>query len=198
MNQTVILFDRDLRRRVALSRDLSTIWHVEPFDDVEELSRFVPRNSAFALVDDNGEDVRAVMRALTSSEHELPVVAYSDAIDATAVVDRLHEGAADYLALPFDYETIARRIETSVARQVNVLRQRRRSARARELIEALSPRESEVVRSVAAGNSNKGIALELGISPRTVEIHRANMLKKLEVGSVAEATRLVIEAGVAS
>ena len=70
---------------------------------------------------------------------------------------------------------------------------RRRAAEARTRLRALSPREGEVLEHMAAGRSNKTIGMDLGISPRTVEIHRANMLSKLGAGSSTEALRMYFE-----
>ncbi|WP_120716571.1 response regulator transcription factor [Tsuneonella amylolytica] len=192
MRPTIVLFDGNEGRRASIAGTLRRIWHVEPFDDIADLVRFRTDNVIFALVDDRDGDVEAVAEAL--GDAGIPVIAYSDTIEVSRVVDRSHAGAIDYLEYPFDFKTIRGRVENSLRQRGGSTDERRRKAQARAKLDSLSARETDVIRAVAIGSSNKGIAQQLGISPRTVEIHRANMFKKLDIASAAEATRLAIEA----
>ncbi|AOL95385.1 regulatory protein, luxR family [Porphyrobacter sp. LM 6] len=110
------------------------------------------------------------------------------------IVEAIKAGALDYLALPLDPERFTR----SLARIAHEAEQfgmaRRRMIEARDRIATLSVREREVLDWLAEGSSNKAIARELDISPRTVEIHRANMMTKLGARHAAEAVRLKLEA----
>ncbi len=110
------------------------------------------------------------------------------------VVEAIKAGALDYLALPLDPERLEELIDRIDEEARAHSEARRRMIEARSRIEVLSAREREVLDWLAQGCSNKTIARELDISPRTVEIHRANMMAKLGAGHAAEAVRLRIEA----
>lgn len=127
----------------------------------------------------------------------LPVVATSDMPSVPQVVRAIEEGALDFLALPLVHEELARVLASVAARAGRQVAGRRRTAEARRLLSRLSPRERQVLDGIALGSSNKVIARALDISPRTVEIHRANMMAKLGIAHAAEAVRLQCIAGLA-
>ena len=113
---------------------------------------------------------------------------------ARNIVEAIKAAALDYLALPLDPERFTRcllRIEKE-AEQFGAAR--RRMIEARDRISTLSTREREVLEWLSEGSSNKAIAREFDISPRTVEIHRANMLNKMGANHTSEAIRIAIEA----
>jgi FixJ family two-component response regulator len=124
----------------------------------------------------------------------LPLVVVTDAPQVEQVVAAIKGGALDYLCLPIAEERLAE-VLRQVAREAEAhAAARRRMIEARERIGTLSPREREVLDWLANGGSNKAIARALEISPRTVEIHRANMMDKLGAGHSADAIRLRLEA----
>ena len=111
---------------------------------------------------------------------------------------RSRPGALDYLSLPLETERFERCL-ARIEKEAEVFgAARRRMIEARDRIASLSVREREVLEWLAEGSSNKVIARELDISPRTVEIHRANMMHKLGARHAAEAVRLKLEAGLKS
>lgn len=194
MKVMIALVDPDYASRARLTAQLSALWHVEPFEDDRELEIYFPKNIAFLLVHDQGNVLDRVL-AKPEAIAEL-IVAFSDAPTAERIVQTVQSGVADYLSLPLDLERMAQRLERSFDRIASDVRVRRRRAVASRRADTLSPREVEVAREFVRGNSNKEIAKTLGISPRTVEIHRGNMLSKLEAGTSAEAVRILLEAGV--
>jgi FixJ family two-component response regulator len=190
----IILVDGDIRRRAAITHYLSgRDVHVEPFEAVTELGDQWPRHG-LVLVHDADDTIPALTRRLVKSGNWLPVVAFSETPAPRRVVNAILAGAIDYVAWPFDDDELAATLDTAGERAETVGHTRLREAVARSRIERLTPREREVLSGMAAGHSNRTIAEQLTISPRTVEIHRANMLSKIGAAHTSEAIRIAIEA----
>ena len=105
------------------------------------------------------------------------------------------DGALDYLVWPFDGEALDAALDRAGCCDGAIGNVRLREARARSRLQRLSPRELEVLTGVAGGLSSRQIAQRLRISPRTVEIHRSNMLKKTGARRTSDAIRVAVEAG---
>jgi two-component system, LuxR family, response regulator FixJ len=194
----IILVDGDLKRRAAISHFLSGHGiHVEPFETVGELTGHSPRQGLI-LVNDVDGTVPALTGHLVGSGHWLPVVAFGENPAPRQIVDAILAGAIDYLAWPFDDAELTQTLEFAEERAEHVGNAKLREAIARSRVERLTPREREVLVGIAAGHSNRTIADNLAISPRTVEIHRANMLHKIGATHTSEAIRIAIEASLAS
>lgn len=190
----VILVDGELRRRAAISHLLSNAGiHVEPFENVAELAGRWPR-SGIVLIEDTDDAVPAVMESMVGSGNWLPVIAFAEKPQTKRVVSAILEGAIDYVGWPLSEAEFLEALESADARASSVGSARLREAVARSRIERLTRREREVLSGVANGHSNRLIAERLEISPRTVEIHRANMLTKIGANHTSEAIRIAIEA----
>lgn len=113
---------------------------------------------------------------------------------ASRIVAAAKAGVLDYLSLPLDPASLATSIDRIAAEAESYVAARKRMLDARAKIECLSRREREVLDWLTRGSSNKEIVRELDISPRTVEIHRANMMAKLGASHAADAVRLKLEA----
>jgi two-component system response regulator FixJ len=113
--------------------------------------------------------------------------------DIATAVRAMKAGSVDFIAKPFDDEPLLAAIEAALGRASHD----HTIADAASLVVTLSPREREVLDGVMAGRSTKVIAFDLGISPRTVEVHRARMLDRLGVRNIAGAIRLAVIAGLA-
>ncbi|MBW8753411.1 MAG: LuxR family transcriptional regulator [Sphingomonadales bacterium] len=190
----IILVDGDVRRRAAISHDLSGRGiHVEPFETVAELGVHWPRQGLILIHDADGT-IALLTEHLVRSGNWLPVVAFGEQPAPRRIVDAILGGAIDYVAWPFDEAELTHTLETAEDRAENIGHARLREAVARSRIERLTPREREVLTGVVAGQSNRTIAEQLSISPRTVEIHRANMLSKIGATHTSDAIRIAIEA----
>lgn len=136
-----------------------------------------------------------VMAELTGRGIDWPVVVMTGHGEVSIAVRAMKAGALDFLEKPFSQEMLLGCISKAFAilstREEG--EQRRREARART--EALTPREGEVLRGLLAGRSNKTLAHDLGISLRTVEMHRGNMMDRLKVENLAEALAMALQAG---
>jgi two-component system response regulator FixJ len=187
------ILDTDSARRARLARLTFTAgYHAEIYGGLDELLHHAPSGGIVLAHDDPGSDtVAQVLGGLADRGSWLPVVALSEAPETTGVVKA---GALDYLALPLDVGPLREAIDRVTLEAAGHRQQRARAADARQRISRLSIREREVLDRLAAGCSNKAIARELEISPRTVEIHRMKMMGKLGARHAAEAVRLRIEA----
>ena len=132
---------------------------------------------------------------VTRRHIDLPVIIITGHGDVPLAVQAMKSGAIDFLEKPFSEDMIL----ASVQRAMEVgSRARGRAAEtkaAKDLLSALTPRERGVLDKLVQGRSNKVVAYELGISPRTVEIHRAHIMNKMEASSLSDLVRLVLAAG---
>ena len=192
--QTIVLIDNNFRRRAAISHNLSeTSLHVEPFESVEEMSRRWPQG-ALMLVGDEDEVLHHLFAAMSESGHWLPVVAYAEEPSIPRVVRAVLAGALDYLDWPLGEAEVRQALAIAEIGGSGIGSARLREAMARSRVQKLTRREREVLAGVADGLSNRRIGERLEISPRTVEIHRANMLNKMGASHTSEAIRIAIEA----
>ncbi|MBI3444732.1 MAG: response regulator transcription factor [Magnetospirillum sp.] len=134
-----------------------------------------------------------LLRVLQDRGLETPLIVITGHADVSMAVQALKEGATDFIEKPFDDSTFLTSIAKALIRSERLWAERRR----RNLIEAraasLTPREREVMILVAQGLSNKAAAAELGISVRTVEIHRARVMEKMDAESLSALVRMVLE-----
>jgi FixJ family two-component response regulator len=169
--------------------------HAEVYSDMVELMDSNPREGVIIACEgvlDCGMD--RLLERLGDAGIWLPVVAASHAPDVDEVVQAIRAGALDYLRLPLTEGEFVRMVNHVVTDSGRHGETRRRLVEARQRIGTLSRREREVLDWLSEGCSNKAIARALDISPRTVEIHRANMMEKLGATHSAEAVRLRLEA----
>ena len=111
--------------------------------------------------------------------------------DVPMAVNAMRAGAADFIQKPFRDQDLIDRIHSALAQDRERRASRAEDDEIRARIAALTPRETEVMRRVVRGHANKVIALDLGVSQRTVELHRARVMRKLKMRSVAELVHAV-------
>ena len=141
-----------------------------------------------------GMDGLEVQQALRDKGVTLPVIIMTGHGDVTLAVRAMKAGAIDFIEKPFEKATLLGAIEQGVQRLREVEAGRDLAKEATVRLGALTPRERDVLDGLAKGLPNKTIAYDLGISPRTVEIHRANLMAKLTVRSLSEALRIAFAA----
>lgn len=137
-----------------------------------------------------GMDGLTLQRQLLEQGCELPVVVMTGHGDVDSARAAFRAMAVDFLEKPLDEARLLAAIDEAFARQRQAVDAASRRSAARLRLEALTPREREVMDHVVAGRHNREIAAALAISPRTVEVHKTRMMDKLGVGSVAELVRL--------
>ncbi|HRD27073.1 MAG TPA: response regulator FixJ [Caulobacter sp.] len=136
-----------------------------------------------------------LIKALRADGHDYPVIVITGHGDVPLAVEAMKSGVIDFIEKPFDDETLLDAIRIAFRRQTadGGVSPERQAIIAR--LEELSPREREVLSGVVAGKPNKVIAYDLGISPRTVEVYRANLMTKMAAGSLSELVRMALVAG---
>ena len=141
-----------------------------------------------------GMDGLEVQATLRDKGVTLPVIIMTGHGDVTLAVQAMKSGAIDFIEKPFEKAVLLGAIEHAIQRLRQSSANRERADDAAVRLQVLTPREREVLNGLARGLPNKTIAYDLGISPRTVEIHRANLMSKLGVRSLSEALRIAFAA----
>jgi len=197
MEQRFILHivDDDSRSRAEQARTAFALGHhAEVYSDLGELLDRSPHDGVILLRQRSMDISLAEMfERLGEQGVWLPVVVCAEEPKLDRVIEAIKSGALDYLQLPLEVGRLARSLGRVVEEADANALARRRLTEARRRVGMLSKRERQVLELLSIGSSNKLIARELGISPRTVEIHRSNMMTKLHAGHSAEAVRIWLE-----
>lgn len=139
-------------------------------------------------------DGLAVQRILAERGLALPIVVLTGHGDITLSVRAIKAGAIDFLEKPFEKAALLRAIEEAFVQLDRACADNLDAASATLRLAALTPRERDVLIGLVRGQPNKITAYDLGISTRTVEVHRANLMHKLEVGSLSDVLRIAFAA----
>lgn len=139
-----------------------------------------------------------LIRKLNAVNKAIPSVVVTGHGDVPMAVEAMRAGAVDFIEKPFDDELIIEAIKRAAERLEGSVVEQRSIDDVRGRLETLSERERQVLSAVVAGLPNKSIAYDLEISPRTVEVHRANVMAKMAAKSLPELVRMAIAAGFAT
>jgi FixJ family two-component response regulator len=196
----VFIVDDDASVRKSLTRVMTAAGYaVEVYASARDFLTREPFVGPCCLVLDvrmpglTGLDLQ---EALAGKGHRVPIVFITGHGDISMSVKAMKGGAADFLTKPFDVEKLLEAVERAVTKDVKDLGEEGRTAEVLERVKLLTPREMEVFALVVTGMLNKQIAGELGIGEKTVKVHRARVMEKMQAGSVAELVRLADRAGV--
>ncbi|MGN6376806.1 MAG: response regulator transcription factor [Sphingomonas sp.] len=135
-----------------------------------------------------------VQQELNARGVTMPVIVLTGHGDVSTAVEAMKGGASDFLEKPLEKAVLLEALERGAARIARQGETSQLEQDAKVRIGALTARESDVLRELARGHPNKTIAYDLGISPRTVEVHRANVMRKLGVRSLSDALRIAFAA----
>jgi FixJ family two-component response regulator len=135
-----------------------------------------------------------ILRELNAQHYPAPIFIISGQGDIPMAVEAIKNGALDFIEKPFDADTVVQRVREAI----DAWERRNKNGKG-DLIaanflgnELLTPREREVLTQIAAGASNKEAGRQLGISPRTIEVHRARIMEKLGARNAADLVRIVL------
>jgi two-component system response regulator FixJ len=127
---------------------------------------------------------------------KLPVIIMTGHADVPIAVRAMKAGATDFIEKPFAEELLLDCVRRARAHAAEALRESEEAEETRRRLQVLTPREREVLQGMVAGRPNKLIAYDLGISPRTVEIHRARVMEKMQARSLSALVRMALAAGI--
>jgi two-component system response regulator FixJ len=142
-----------------------------------------------------GIDGLELLKRLTAGGIRLPVVVMTGHADVPLAVEAMKAGAVDFIEKPFADEILLAAIQMAVARGSKMGQADEEGAQVRARLATLSPRERDVLNGLLAGHPNKTIAYDLGLSPRTVEVHRANVMAKMAAASLSDLVRMTLQCG---
>jgi FixJ family two-component response regulator len=185
----VFIVDDDKSVLTAVSRLLTTAgYHVKTFDSpMSFLAEHDPSVPGCALLDIGMAEVDglALQDILTRSDHARPIIFITGNDDVKTSVRAMKAGALDYLTKPVQDTALLAAVESALGADLEARKARSEQSVARERFEQLTTREREVMALVVRGRLNKQIAADLGIVEKTVKVHRARVMEKMGVRSVA-------------
>jgi two-component system, LuxR family, response regulator FixJ len=137
-----------------------------------------------------------LLRRLKELDVDVPVIVITGHGDVPLAVEAMKIGAADFFEKPFDDEALLASVRSALRQREGEEKRHSERVEIEARLAALSNRERDVLSGLVAGRANKQIAYELGISPRTVEIYRANLMNKMQAHSLSELVRMALVAGI--
>jgi two-component system response regulator FixJ len=198
-SQIVHVIDDDADVRQSLSFLLSTAGlAVQVHESAVAFLKVLPGVEGGCIVTDvrmPGMDGIELQRRLQSQKNSIPVIVMTGHGDIALAVEAMKAGAVDFIEKPFDDEILIAAIKSALARKRQQSALDPAAARVQERLKLLSERERQVLDGLVAGKPNKIIAYDLGISPRTVEIYRANVMTKMQADSLSALVRMALLAG---
>lgn len=197
--RTVYLIDPDLESRRSTTRHLAAIGaEAWPFQNgAEFLEIFDHLMPACIVLDMDVEQPSGLelLRLIATRQSPWPVVALSGRPEVAVAVEAMKLGAQDYLEKPAGPAALSAALIPAWSALERSIQEAERRQAAQERVARLTPREIDIALALLSGRANKGVAHDLGISVRTVEMHRAHIMAKLGVRSLAEAAVIGAQAG---
>lgn len=193
--KNVFIIDDDASVRDALLTLVESVGlHPECFESADEFLKIALECQHGCVVTDiclPGTNGIQLQKILEKKGIGLPIIAMSAHGDIPMAVEMVRLGAIDFIEKPFRNQMMLQRIHEALEKNQQQYLLRKEHAVINARLQALTPREHEILALLLQGDSNKLIAREMALSPRTVEVHRANILKKLQVKSVTEISLLL-------
>ncbi len=196
----VFVIDDEASVRKALARLLNSAgYRFETFASASEFLSRAHYDGPGCLVLDvhmPGQSGLELQETMVSADSYLPIIFISGKSDIPESVRGMKAGAVDFLQKPFTDKDLLAAIDLSLAKDLEARAARAEHDEIQGRVQTLTPREREVLAFVVAGLLNKQIAFELGITEKTVKVHRARVMEKMRAGSVADLVRLAEKADI--
>lgn len=190
-----VVDDDDAMRRSLVFLLSSAALDAEAHESAESLVAILPSSEVACVVTDMrmpGMNGLALVRRIRQIDKELPVIVITGQSDVSLAIESLRAGAYDFIEKPFEDERIIAAVLSALEHPARSWEADQAEALAR--LELLTEREKQVLQSLAEGHPNSAIADRLGLSPRTVEMDRANVMDKLRASSLSEVIRIALAA----
>lgn len=195
----VYVIDDDDAMRDSLNFLLdSSGYSVTLFDDAQRFMDALPGLAFGCVVSDvrmPGIDGIELLKRMKAQHSPFPILIMTGHGDVPLAVEAMKLGAVDFLEKPFEDDRLIAMIETAIRQAEPVAKSEAIAQDVAARVASLSPRERQVMEGLVAGLSNKLIARDYDISPRTIEVYRANVMTKMQAGSLSELVRLAMRAG---
>jgi two-component system response regulator FixJ len=197
---TIFVIDDDDAVRESLEFLLKTAGiPVRGFESAKAFLDVLPRVDHGCIITDvrmpeiTGIDL---LKKVKEVRPELPVIVITGHGDIALAVEAMKIGAVDFLEKPFDDDHLLASVKGALDREADLAKRKAEVGEIQDKLAALSNRERQVLEGLVVGNANKTIAFDLGISPRTVEIYRANLMTKMAANSLSDLVRMAMVAGI--
>jgi two-component system response regulator FixJ len=193
----VIDDDEAIRDSLAFMLKAAKV-EVETYESASAFLEALPKIKPGCVVTDvrmPGMSGIELLRRLRQLKIDVPVIVITGHGDVSLAVEAMKCGAVDFLEKPFDDDALLAAVRAALDAQGTDRAQKINRAAIQEKLASLSSREREVLEGLVAGSPNKTIAYDLGISPRTVEIYRANVMTKMEANSLSDLVRMALVGG---
>jgi len=197
---TIYVIDDDEAVRQSIEFLLKTVGiSVRSFESARGFFEVLPEIDGGCIVTDvrmpeiTGIDL---LRRVRESKPDLPVIVITGHGDVPLAVEAMKLGAADFLEKPFDDDLLIASVRSALNQGADAAKRNAEIADINDKLAGLSNRERQVLEGLVAGKPNKVIAFDLGISPRTVEIYRANLMTKMAANSLSDLVRMAMLAGI--
>jgi two-component system, LuxR family, response regulator FixJ len=196
----VHVIDDDQAMRESLAFLLSTVGlEVQTYESAVAFLKVAREVDAGCVITDvrmpelSGVDL---LRQLRELKLAIPVIVITGHGDVPLAVEAMKIGALDFLEKPFDDEVLLSSVRSALSQLDQDQKRRAERGEIEARLASLSNRERDVLEGLVAGHANKQIAYDLGISPRTIEIYRANLMTKMQAASLSDLVRMALVAGI--
>ncbi len=172
---------------------------VRTYENATAFLRDDPKTKSGCIVTDvRMPDISGIelLHRLNELHVSLPVIVITGHGDVPLAVEAMKSGALDFLEKPFDDDALLNAVNAALRHQGADAKREADRNEIMEKLASLSNRERQVLEGLVAGHANKTIAFDHGISPRTVEIYRANLMSKMQAGSLSELVRMALVGGI--
>jgi two-component system response regulator FixJ len=199
-DSTVHVIDDDEALRDSLTFLLRTArLDVQSYPSAAAFLEALPETNLSCVITDvrmPGMSGIDLLRRLRERKISVPVIVITGHGDIPLAVEAMRIGATDFLEKPFDDEVLIASVKAALRQKEGETKRQEERAKIEGRLASLSNRERDVLGGLVAGRANKQIAYDLGISPRTVEIYRANLMSKMNAGSLSDLVRMALIAGI--